>query len=306
MIETKASAKILELLSAVLNRVVVPECAKARVAMRSGLKSRMQTKEQTSEDESGFTRMQRCRDALAKLDERGWKRSYHQRLFHDDFLKACTRIFWKLEPAGAFARQHLEILQRNNWTHISQEVLVSTPRRFGKTISVSMFAAAMLYSAPNVEISIYSTCKRISQKLLRNVQKFFSVICNDDVASSGFTITRSNMEEMVLKGPASIHDLRIVNSYPSKVAPQKSAIFTFISHVCNVLSHAKPAARQLRVRRRREREYRDVREVRSAKLALGHYTEEHVPEEGCLEGLCNLFLCGGLVGLHVRYHVQGV
>ena len=56
------------------------------------------------------------------------------------------------------------------------------------------------------------------------MQKFFSVICNDDVANSGFTITRSNMEEMVLKGPASIHDLRIVNSYPSKVASlQKSA-----------------------------------------------------------------------------------
>jgi hypothetical protein len=228
MIETRPSAKILELISGVLNRVVVVDSAKERTVMCTGLQSRMQSKAHATQDESGFTRMQRCRDALAKLDERGWKRSYHQRLFHDDFLKACTRIFWKLEPPGAFARQHLEILQRNNWTHISQEVLVSTPRRFGKTISVSMFAAAMLYSAPNVEISIYSTCKRISQKLLRNVQKFFSVICNDDVASSGFTITRSNMEEMVLKGPVSIHDLRVVNSYPSKVPPppmQKSAIF---------------------------------------------------------------------------------
>ena len=224
MIQTKTSTKILDLLACAVNRVVVVQAAQERRAMSSGLQSRMQAKTHAGAAESGFSRMQRCRDALARLDERGWKRSYHQRLFHDDFLKACTRIFWKLEPAGAFARQHLEILQRNNWTHISQEVLVSTPRRFGKTISVSMFAAAMLYSAPNVEISIYSTCKRISQKLLRNVQKFFSVICNDDVANSGFTITRSNMEEMVLKGPASIHDLRIVNSYPSKVASlQKSA-----------------------------------------------------------------------------------
>ena len=31
--------------------------------------------------------------------------------------------------------------------------------RFGKTISVSMFAAAMLYSCPGLEMSIYSTCK---------------------------------------------------------------------------------------------------------------------------------------------------
>jgi len=219
MIQTRPSTKVLELLTGVLSRAVVVEAAVQKKALCSGLRSRMKQKADgdASQNESGFTRMQRCRDALARLDERGWKRSYHQRLFHDDFLKACTRIFWKLEPAGAFARQHLEILQRNNWSHISQEVLVSTPRRFGKTISVSMFAAAMLYSAPNVEISIYSTCKRISQKLLRNVQKFFSVICNDDVANSGFHVTRSNMEEMVLKGPVGIHDLRVVNSYPSKV-----------------------------------------------------------------------------------------
>jgi len=217
MIETKASSKILELLRGVLERTADVEVATGRTSMSCGLRSLLTSKEQVSTRETGFTRMQRCRDALARLDERGWKRSYHQRLFHDDFLKACTRIFWKLEPAGTFARQHLEILRRNNWTHISQEVRVSTPRRFGKTISVSMFAAAMLYAAPNVEISIYSTCKRISQKLLRNVQKFFGVICNDDVATSGFSITRSNMEEMVLKGPVGIHDVRVVNSYPSKV-----------------------------------------------------------------------------------------
>ena len=39
-----------------------------------------------------------------------------------------------------------------------------------------MFAAAMLYSCPNLELSIYSTCKRISQKLLRNVVKFLDLI----------------------------------------------------------------------------------------------------------------------------------
>jgi hypothetical protein len=235
MIETKASTKVLELLRGVLNRPVVVETANERLSMCTGLQSRMQNKAQTSMQESGFTRMQRCRDALAKLDERGWKRNYHQRLFHDDFLKACTRIFWKLEPAGTFARQHLEILQRNNWSHISQEVLVSTPRRFGKTISVSMFAAAMLYAAPNVEISIYSTCKRISQKLMRNVQKFFGVICNDDVTSSGFSVTRSNMEEMVLKGPVGIHDLRVVNSYPSKVSVAHPAKVCFSCDVCKSL-----------------------------------------------------------------------
>lgn len=108
---------------------------------------------------NGFKRMQKCRQALDAIDRRKWQRSFHQRLFHDNFIRACARIFWKTEPHGTFARDHQRVLEVNGWDHLSQEALVSTPRRFGKTISVSMFAAAMLYSCPNLEMSIYSTCK---------------------------------------------------------------------------------------------------------------------------------------------------
>ena len=109
------------------------------------------------------------------------------------------------------------MLKLNSWEHLAAEVLISTPRRFGKTISVSMFAAAILFAAPAVELSIYSTCKRISQKLLRNVVKFFHVICGQDVAAEGFRVVRQNMEEIVLQGAAGTQDVRVVNSYPSKV-----------------------------------------------------------------------------------------
>ena len=108
---------------------------------------------------------------------------------------------------------------------------MSTPRRFGKTISVSMFAAAMLYSAPGVEISIYATCKRISQKLLRNVVKFFDLICKSDPKGGGFVGVRSNMEELVVRSTQDPSDVRIINSYPSKV--------TFVSclHIRMFCSH---------------------------------------------------------------------
>lgn len=33
-----------------------------------------------------FQRMEACRHALNVLDANGWSRSYHQRLFHEDFL----------------------------------------------------------------------------------------------------------------------------------------------------------------------------------------------------------------------------
>lgn len=78
---------------------------------------------------SGFDRMATCRKALEALDGCGWTRSYHQRLFHDTFIRACSRVFWKTEKPGQFARDHQHILQFNGWEHLSQEILVSTPRR---------------------------------------------------------------------------------------------------------------------------------------------------------------------------------
>jgi hypothetical protein len=188
----------------------------------------------TREACNGFQRMQKCRQGLEALDRRGWQRSFHQRMFHDNFIRACARIFWKREPHGVFAKDHQRILEVNGWDHLSQEVLVSTPRRFGKTISVSMFAAAMLYSCPNLEMSIYSTCKvhklsiplvdppdnqngqRISQKLLRNIQKFLELIYME-LDCPRMREIRVNMEEIVLQGTECEQDVRMVNSYPSKV-----------------------------------------------------------------------------------------
>ena len=113
---------------------------------------------------------------------------------------------------------------------------ISTPRRFGKTISVSQFAAAMLFAAPQVEISIYSTCKRISQKLLRNVQKFFMLLCAQDPAAQGFRVIRQNMEEVVMGGPDGVADVRVVNSYPSKVGvPDQSRPLCLLCLLCRAL-----------------------------------------------------------------------
>ena len=167
-------------------------------------------------EKNGFYRMQRCRDALNAIDSRGWNRSFHQRMFHDQFIRACVRVFFKTDPPGTFARSHQAILDQNHWENLSQEVLISTPRRFGKTISVSMFAAAMVFSTPSLEVSIYSTCKRISQKLLRNVQKFLTIIY-EALGEKPMKEIRSNMEEVVLQGCDGTGDVRTVNSYPSKV-----------------------------------------------------------------------------------------
>ena len=39
---------------------------------------------------SPIARMQACRDALTRLDGLGWNRSFHQLLFHEDFLVSIS------------------------------------------------------------------------------------------------------------------------------------------------------------------------------------------------------------------------
>jgi len=147
----------------------------------------------------------------------------------------------------------------NGWEHLAQEVLISTPRRFGKTISVSMFAAAMMWGAPSVEISIYSTCKRISQKLLRNCVKFFYEVCKQDLAAAGFKVVRQNMEEIVLRGPGGERDVRVVNSYPSKVGAAAAV---------SKVSLRAPRARRARATRSACARQKSVRVLRAPKVCL--------------------------------------
>ena len=104
----------------------------------------------------GFHFMKLLHTYLEILDEKGWNRSYHQRMFHEPFFKSTVRVFFKLEPPGTFERNHRKILETYNFKTLPQEVLISTPRRFGKTIATSLFAAALFASCPGVEISIYS------------------------------------------------------------------------------------------------------------------------------------------------------
>ncbi|KAJ1468666.1 hypothetical protein T484DRAFT_1754952 [Baffinella frigidus] len=139
--------------------------------------------------------MARLREGLNALDRCGWKRSYHQRTFHEDYLRACARVFFKTEPPGSFERAHKKILEINGWEALQQEILISTPRRF--------------------ECSIYSTCKRISQKLLRNVCKFLDMIYAE-MKVPAFRVIRKNQEELQILGPEGPWDMRTISSYPSK------------------------------------------------------------------------------------------
>lgn len=117
---------------------------------------------QTKTGVNGFDRMENLRRGLNALDRGGWERSYHQRIFHESFMNAVVRVLFKTDPPGFFSQSYPRILELNTWNSIHQEILISTPRRFGKTISVCLFVAALVFACPRIEISIYSTCKNTS------------------------------------------------------------------------------------------------------------------------------------------------
>ena len=200
----------------------------------------------------GFARLKKLRRALAALDRGGWERSYHQRLFHEHFITSIVRVLFKTDPPGAFQRAYPRILEVNNWSETYQECLISTPRRFGKTMSVCLFVAALLYTAPNIEISIYSTCKRISQKLLRNCLRFLDLIFEVQ-REKPLEFSRKSMDEVEIIGDESQHDYRKLNSYPSKVpgSPARARAKSLRAPARNVCARPRETSARARAKRLR-------------------------------------------------------
>ena len=68
---------------------------------------------------------------LSRIDERGYARSTQQIRFHDSFIRACSRVLYRND----WATNRPAIMKHNGWDSSPSEILISTPRRFGKTFS---------------------------------------------------------------------------------------------------------------------------------------------------------------------------
>lgn len=68
----------------------------------------VQQRESTGID--GFTRLNTLRQALRVLDASGWERSFHQKIFHENFLNAIVKILFKKDPPGSFERAYPRLL----------------------------------------------------------------------------------------------------------------------------------------------------------------------------------------------------
>lgn len=127
----------------------------------------MQIAQKSSDDRFiGDARLRTVRALLSRIDGKGWERSAHQVQFHESFIRACARIIYKEEwPVHRTA-----IMARNGWATSPSEIMVSTPRRFGKTFSVAMFCICMVLAC-GTEIVVFSPARRASRKILERMRE---------------------------------------------------------------------------------------------------------------------------------------
>jgi hypothetical protein len=114
------------------------------------------------------------RDRLIRkyLNMMGLKRSDLQIRFHNLVLQASAKNIFGTD----FDTCQEIIFERNGGKEIRHEILVQTPRRFGKTTMVAMVVAAIAVCVPGIKIAIFSTVQRTSKKLMEEVFRFVTML----------------------------------------------------------------------------------------------------------------------------------
>lgn len=104
---------------------------------------------------AGDKRLEAIRYTLNNL---GYTRSQFQKLFHTHFIQACLPIIYGTDWATHAER----VMKEFGLERISPEVLVQTPRRFGKTVSVAMFVLAVRNTNTIVALLLACICLFLS------------------------------------------------------------------------------------------------------------------------------------------------
>lgn len=147
-------------------------------------------------------------DVLETLDKFGVTRTPGQKQFHKAFFNACLPHIYGSEE---FEQDRQRILKRFGITRLSHEVLVVCPRRWGKTYSVSLFVAALIWCVPDMWVSIFSTGQRASTSLLELIAKWIKYLQGNQNR-----VQSLNQERLYVRGNTP-SDVRRCYSYPSSV-----------------------------------------------------------------------------------------
>jgi len=145
--------------------------------------------------------------ALAHLDNNGYERSAHQRLFHRAFMMASLEQFYR----GDLQRNLVRLLSDFGVSELHSEVAIMTPRRFGKTWGVAMWAASMLVMGRDHDTCIYSTGSRVSKMMLQTIMRMVRVLA---AKFGGNIVSINKNEECVFETAAGYTNS--IHAYPAK------------------------------------------------------------------------------------------
>jgi hypothetical protein len=124
----------------------------------------------------GDTNIRTLRALLKMVDERGFERSPHQVRFHDAFERATARVIYR----DNWGTDRPAIMKKNQWDTCPSEVMISTPRRFGKTFSIGIFAACLALTL-KCEVVVFSPARRASRKLLERMVEFIRLLGHEPI-----------------------------------------------------------------------------------------------------------------------------
>ncbi|MFA5039718.1 MAG: hypothetical protein WC732_08605 [Candidatus Omnitrophota bacterium] len=112
--------------------------------------------------------------ALSWFDHNGFARSYVQKQLHAVYVNSCLDLLyrdsWEESQAAALSVARISSFQK--------KVAVRMGRRIGKTYSISMFVAALMYGCQHtgIKITVYSSCSRASVNLSNTVRQFLKLL----------------------------------------------------------------------------------------------------------------------------------
>jgi hypothetical protein len=149
------------------------------------------------------------------LDSCGLERTETQRFFHKMFTLSVLPWVYGSKDFSQFRERILFENGVPSSDKYNQCTLISTPRRWGKTTSVALFCAAMLFSVPEAWIAVFSTGRRASSSLSEMVQKFIKRL-EESAKLSKSKVLVKNWEQLFYEGDVA-SDVRRMYSYPATV-----------------------------------------------------------------------------------------
>ena len=110
--------------------------------------------------------------ALEFLDDNGYRRSMQQRVMHKAFLSiSVTQLY-----ADELEQNLVRLLRKTGFSELRNEALIFAPRRFGKTVSTSLWIAVELVTLRGHDALVYSTNGRASDAIREKVFAILRVL----------------------------------------------------------------------------------------------------------------------------------